>query len=239
MQTTTRSPAELQNIIAKDKCLILFSGGQDSTTCLYWAKRRFEQVHVLNIDYGQRHAIEIESAKKIAAIANVAYHEIKTDILEKIDDSDLIGSKTGTFKYHRSSNKLPSSFVPGRNLLFLTISAAFAYKMNIFNIVTGVCEVDYSGYPDCRENTIKALESALSLGMDCRFTIHTPLMFLTKTETVKLSMHLKGCFEALAYSHTCYNGKIPPCGECPSCKLRAKGFKEAGVADPLLERIAP
>ncbi|MGD9162892.1 MAG: 7-cyano-7-deazaguanine synthase, partial [Desulfobacteraceae bacterium] len=153
-------------------------------------------------------------------------------------DSDLIGSKTSIFKSHRSSNKLPSSFVPGRNLLFLTIGATFAYKMNIFDIVTGVCEVDYSGYPDCRENTIKATESALSLGMDCRFTIHTPLMFLTKSETVKLSMHLEGCFEALSYSHTCYNGIIPPCGKCPSCELRAAGFKEAGVADPLLERVA-
>ena len=220
------------------KVLVLFSGGQDSTTCLYWAIEKFgrENIETLNIEYGQRHKIEIEAAKKIAEqIAKVPYHYFKTSILKNIGDSALFNMDDISHT-HRSSVSLPASFVPGRNVFFLTIAAAFAYKYDIFNIVTGVCQTDYSGYPDCRKNTINAVQLALSLGMDKEFEIHTPLMYMTKSETVELAMEFPGCMEALSYSQTCYEGKYPPCNECPACKLRTKGFEEAGILDPIFER---
>lgn len=218
------------------KALVLLSGGQDSTTCLYWAKARFKEVLALNIGYGQRHSIEIKTAKKIAKLANVSYMEFNTSIFKKIGNSALLG-KEDISAPHKTAANLPASFVPGRNIVFLTISAMIAYKHQISNIVTGVCETDYSGYPDCRYATINALETTLKLGMEYSFKIHTPLMHKTKKETVEMAMEIPGCMEALAYSHTCYEGKIPPCGKCPACKLRARGFLEAGVPDPLIERL--
>jgi 7-cyano-7-deazaguanine synthase len=131
---------------------------------------------------------------------------------------------------------LPTTFVPGRNLIFLTFAAAFAYQKGIGNLVTGVAQTDYSGYPDCREKTLKALETAIQLGMEYEVQIHTPLMFMSKAETVQLAQQC-GAMEALAHSHTCYRGEQPPCGHCPACELRAKGFKEAGLPDPLVERF--
>ncbi len=130
--------------------------------------------------------------------------------------------------------ELPVTFVPGRNLIFLTFAAAHAYRHGIRHLVTGVAQTDYSGYPDCREDTIAALQKAVSLGMDREFTIHTPLMQRSKKETVELAVRLGG-LEAMALTHTCYNGRRPPCGECQACRLRAKGFAEAGVRDPLLD----
>jgi 7-cyano-7-deazaguanine synthase len=132
-----------------------------------------------------------------------------------------------------ASTGLPNTFVPGRNLVFLTFAAAFAYRRGIANLVTGVAQTDYSGYPDCREDTIAALQQALRLGMEFDVTIHTPLMHLSKRETVELARDL-GALPAMAYTHTCYNGRRPPCGTCPACELRAKGFAEAGIEDPLL-----
>lgn len=216
--------------------LVLLSGGQDSTTCLYWAKENFKDVSVLNIWYGQRHAVEIEAAKKIARLADVSYTSFKTTLFQEIGDSALV--KSGKISsHHRGSDKLPASFVPGRNIVFLTVASIIAYKQGIQNIVTGVCQTDYSGYPDCREQTIKSLEKTLSLGMEYQFSIHTPLMYLTKKETVEMAMNLPGCVDALSYSHTCYEGKAPPCGKCPACILRAKGFLEAGIPDPLIKRL--
>ena len=215
--------------------LVLLSGGQDSTTCLYWARQRFDPIVAVSIWYGQRHAIEIESAKKIAGLAGAKRYQVSTDILRDIGDSALL-SAGNISSQHRSSADLPASFVPGRNLLFLTIAAALAYKWGIQDIVTGVCNTDYSGYPDCRDNTIKSLQVTLSLGMDHPFAIHTPLMRLTKAESVKLAQSLPGCMDALVWSHTCYEGDYPPCGQCPACKLRAKGFEEAGVQDPIYRR---
>ena len=223
----------------RSKAIILFSGGQDSTTCLYWAMNKFgkENIIALNIWYGQRHAIEIESAEKIAReMANVKYQNFKTTIFQDIGDSALVQSGNISEK-HRSNPDLPASFVPGRNILFLTIAAAMAYKYDALNIVTGVCQTDYSGYPDCRKIAIMATEDAISLGMGKNFKIHTPLMYLTKAQTVEMAMELPGCMEALSYSHTCYEGQYPPCMECPSCILRDKGFKEAGVIDPITTRI--
>lgn len=221
---------------SKKKALVLFSGGQDSTTCLFWAKQNFDEVLAVNIHYGQRHAVEVDAAKKIAELAGVSLIEIQTDVFKSIGDSAMFHPEQDISQAHRSSENLPASFVPGRNLLFLTIAAALAYKHDITDIVTGVCQTDYSGYPDCRDHTIKALTVSLGLGMDRPFNIHTPLMFLSKKESVELAYSLAGCWEALAWSHTCYNGKVPPCGECPSCVLRQKGFKEAGVTDPLIIR---
>ena len=216
----------------KTNAVVLFSGGQDSTTCLYWAISNFEEVKALTIDYGQRHKIEIDSARKIAEKAQIDHTIIKIDFLKNIGDSALFGE--GEVSSLHRTGSLPASFVPGRNIFFLTICAAYAYKYGIKNIVTGVCQTDFSGYPDCRDDTIKSLQVTLNLGMDYNFTIYTPLMYMTKAESIKLAQKLPGCIKALGYSHTCYNGKFPPCGKCPACKLRSKGFKEAGIIDPLL-----
>jgi 7-cyano-7-deazaguanine synthase len=219
-----------------NKALVLLSGGQDSTTSLYWAlaSKAFSKVEALIIDYGQRHQIEIEAAKKISTLAKVPYKILSTKLLSKIGDSALLGDGDISAK-HRNAN-LPASFVPGRNILFLTIAGMLAYKRGIHNIVIGVCQTDYSGYPDCRAATISAAQASLSLGMDWEFEIFTPMMFLSKKEEVILGNTFPGCMEALAFSHTCYEGQFPPCGKCPACILRAKGFKEAGIEDPLIER---
>ncbi|OQA94378.1 MAG: 7-cyano-7-deazaguanine synthase [Spirochaetes bacterium ADurb.Bin218] len=219
-----------------EKAVVLFSGGQDSTTCLFWAKEKFSEVIALNILYGQRHAIERESARKIAKLAGVELVELEMDVFSKINDSALINTDMDVSTAHDKNSNLPASFVPGRNIMLLTIAASFAYSKGISNIVTGVCQTDYSGYPDCRDKTIKSLELALSLGMDKDFHIHTPLMWKTKAETVLMATELDGCWSALALSHTCYNGQWPPCGECPACKIRARGFEEAGEIDPIFER---
>ena len=219
-----------------NKALILLSGGQDSTTCLYWAKTQWENVAVLNIRYGQRHLVEIASARRIAKFADVSYSEINTDLFQQVGDSVLVGRGDISAK-HRSSNSFPASFVPGRNIVFLTIAAMVAYKYQVHHIVTGVSQVDFSNYPDCREQTIQSLEITLTLAMNYHFTIHTPLMHKTKKETVEMAMKIPRCHEALAYSHTCYEGEVPPCGKCPACVLRAKGFLEAGIPDPLILRL--
>jgi len=143
-----------------------------------------------------------------------------------LTDSDIAVEKS-------SGNDLPNSFVPGRNLIFLTFAAAFAWQRGISDLVAGVAQTDYSGYPDCRRDTIDALEQSLNLGMERTFTIHTPLMNLSKKETVELARDL-GALDAMGFTHTCYNGQRPPCGTCPACQLRAKGFLEAGIADPLI-----
>jgi len=211
-----------------DSALVLFSGGQDSTTCLYWAKNRFDHVVALSFDYGQRHAIELESARKICDLAKVEQSVIQTAAFSQIGGNALVAK----MDIEDQDNGLPNTFVPGRNLYFLTVAAALAYKLGISNLVTGVCQTDFSGYPDCREDTIKAMQTALNLGMEAKFQIHTPLMHLTKAQTVILAKD-EGALEALALSHTCYEGQFPPCEECPACKLRAKGFEEAGIQDPL------
>ena len=130
---------------------------------------------------------------------------------------------------------LPNTFVPGRNLILLSFAAARAWQLGIENIVTGVCQTDYSGYPDCRKNAIDALQLALNLGMERQFVLHTPLMWLSKAQTVKMAQEF-GALEALSLSHTCYNGQFPPCSTCPACFLRERGFLEAGIPDPLIER---
>lgn len=224
--------------ILGEKALVLFSGGQDSTTCLYFAKEHYEDVIALNIEYGQRHAAEIESARKIAEMAGVTLYTLSIDLFKRIGNSALLkDSERKVTDTHPCAFNLPATFVPGRNIVLLTAAAMLGYKWGISDIITGVCEADYSGYPDCREETIEALEKVLSLGMDSPFVIHTPLMHLTKADSIHLARTYEGCMEALAWSHTCYMGSVPPCGECPSCLLRAKGFREAGIEDPLIRRF--
>ena len=214
------------------KAVVVLSGGQDSTTCLYWALDRFGDDHVeaLTFDYGQRHRIELECAGKVAQHAGVAHTTLPIDTFSALGGNSL--TDTGIPVEEASGNSLPNTFVPGRNLVFLTFAAAFAWQRGIVDLVTGVAQTDYSGYPDCRRDTLDELEQTLRLGMERAFTIHTPLMNLSKKETVEMARGL-GALDAMALTHTCYNGQRPPCGECPACQLRAKGFLEAGVADPL------
>lgn len=216
-----------------EKALVVFSGGQDSTTCLYWALEHFDSVLALSFDYGQRHSIELECAKKIAGLAGVSHTVASLPIFADLG-ANALTSDTAVSR-ELEDNGLPNTFVPGRNLFFMTYAAAWAYSRDIQHIVTGVAQTDYSGYPDCRESTLQALQQALRLGMESEFTLHTPLMHLSKAETVRLAQQ-HDAMGALAFSHTCYNGIFPPCETCPACELRAKGFCEAGVVDPLVAR---
>jgi len=215
--------------------VVLLSGGQDSATCLAWAQKRFQRLHAITIEYGQRHHIELGSAAEIAKRADVPQTVIPCDSFRALGGNSLTGDEA-VLGGVRDDNHLPNTFVPGRNLVFITLAAAFAYQRGITEIVTGVCQTDYSGYPDCRADTMVALQESLRKGMEFPVTVHTPLMYLSKAETVKM-MQDYGKLDLLAWSHTCYNGAVPPCGTCPACELRAKGFREAGVIDPLVARV--
>lgn len=212
----------------------LTSGGQDSTTCLYWAKERFDPLRAVAFDYGQRHRIELEAAQTVCDMAGVPLTVLRLDILRQLGGTALIDPDVA-IRADGGRGGLPNTFVPGRNLLFLTVAAALAYQHDISDLVIGACETDYSGYPDCRETTMQAMERALRLGLDVPIRVHTPLMHLTKAATVELARRV-GALDAMAYSHTCYAGTFPPCGTCPACQLRARGFAEARVDDPLLLR---
>jgi 7-cyano-7-deazaguanine synthase len=212
--------------------VVLFSGGQDSTTCLAWACARFRRVAAVTIDYGQRHRIELAAAERIARAAGVEHAVLPCDSFRALGGNSLTGGEA--VEETAPAGRLPNTFVPGRNLIFLTLAAAWGWQRGIPHLVTGVCQTDYSGYPDCRQDTMDALQAALRAGLDQPdLVIHTPLMHLTKADTVRLMRDL-GRLEWLGLSHTCYNGAVPPCGHCPACSLRAKGFAEAGIADPLL-----
>lgn len=220
-----------------DQALVVLSGGQDSTTCLYWAIKKFgiECVSSVTFDYGQRHRIELDCAQEIAAFAGVPNVVLPIDTFAALGGNALTDAGVDVETQIDAETDLPNTFVPGRNLIFLTFAAAFAYQRGIANLVTGVAQTDYSGYPDCRAETMTALQSALRAGMESDIRIHTPLMQLSKQETVELAREL-GALPALAMTHTCYNGERPPCGHCPACELRAKGFADAGVTDPLIFR---
>ncbi len=218
------------NIQNKKSALLVFSGGQDSTTCLAWALKKFSKVHAITFDYGQRHKIELKAAKKIAKLTNTPLKIYKLDLFKQLTENSLINHKTKITAGTKTN--LPSTFVAGRNHIFLSIAAIYANQLGIHNVITGVCQTDYSGYPDCRDTFIKSLEKTISLAMDYKIKIHTPLMWLTKAESVKLMNKLKQ-LPLLEHSHTCYEGKRPACGKCPACKLRIKGFKEAKMIDPL------
>lgn len=230
------------------KALVVLSGGQDSTLCLHWALRQgFDEVHAVAFDYGQKHKIELEMAQYQADFVGVASFEIielgpilkgtsplvnPEETLEQYEDGDLPGG-------------LEKTFVPMRNQLFLTIAANRAYCIGARNLITGVCQADSGGYPDCRQDFIDALTTTINLGT---FTgepgtvgplkIHTPLMFLTKPESIKMAMNTPGAYAAWAYSHTAYDGAYPPLGHDHATELRKQGFEQAGVPDPLILRAA-
>lgn len=222
------------------RALVLFSGGQDSTTALAWALERFDEVETVGFDYGQRHRIELACRETIreklpAAVPALAQklgpdHLIDLAALGAISETALTRDSEIAF----AETGLPTTFVPGRNLIFLTFAAALAYRRNAKHIVLGVCETDYSGYPDCRDDTVKAMQVALGLGLDRRLVLHTPLMWRDKAQTFALARAIGGdAFLDLVVedSHSCYLGDRTTrhgwgygCGHCPACDLRAKGF---------------
>jgi 7-cyano-7-deazaguanine synthase len=217
-----------------EKALVVLSGGQDSTTCLYWAINRFGQNNVscITFDYGQRHRVELECARKVAEYAGVPNEQLPIDTFAALGGNALTESSIDVANDVSAENGLPNTFVPGRNLIFLSFAAAYAYQRDIEHLVTGVAQTDYSGYPDCREDTMEALQLALQKGMESEVCIHTPLMHLSKQQTVEMARDL-GALPAMALTHTCYNGERPPCGRCAACELRAKGFAAADEIDPL------
>lgn len=207
-----------------NSALVLFSGGQDSTTCLYWALKHFSTVRALCFTYGQRHSKEVEIAKKIAEMANVPFQLLDASIISRLSTNSLTDTSVVMDK-EKPDDSFPNTFVPGRNLLFLTFAAVIARSHGIDNIVTGVSEADYSGYPDCRDTFIHSANATINLAMDEHFQIYTPLMWKDKTEVWQLADEL-GVFDIVQNETlTCYNG-IPAdgCGECPSCKLRKQGL---------------
>lgn len=228
----------------KDKALVVLSGGQDSTTCLYWAKDKFREVHALTFDYNQRHRIEVIAAVQICEMASVASHEIVKlgPVLAGASPLTNPSEQLETYENYQDMDRIIGdrvelTFVPMRNALFLTIAMNRASVLGCEGVVIGVCEQDNANYPDCRDDFIAAFENLAdeALGKDTP-SIHTPLMHLTKAETVRLAARLPGCMEALAYSHTAYDGKYPPIGKDHASTLRAQGFLEAGLPDPLVVR---
>lgn len=232
----------MSEFLPSDTALVLFSGGQDSATCLAWALARFGRVETIGFEYGQRHLVELECRDRLTAglraidpawVARLGgSHTLDIPTLGAISETSL----TRDVAIEMGEGGLPNTFVPGRNLVFLTFAAALAYRRGIRHIVGGMCETDYSGYPDCRDTTIKALQAALSLGMARDFILHTPLMWRDKAATWRLAHELggDGLVELIReHSHTCYLGERGArhawgygCGECPACLLRARGWKD-------------
>lgn len=214
------------NEFKKEDALVLFSGGQDSTTCLYWAKERFKNVYALSISYGQRHALEVDVARKIAQKAEVEFRVLDAGIFTQLASNSLIDT-TIQMDEEKPENTFPNTFVPGRNMLFLTFAATIAYDKGIRHLVTGVSQADYSGYPDCRDSFIRSLNVSLNLAMDRQFIIHTPLMWRNKKQVWLLADEL-GIFDLVQHETlTCYNGIVAEgCGHCPACRLRKKGLEE-------------
>lgn len=208
------------------KAVVVFSGGQDSTTCLVKALKEYDEVHAITFDYGQRHKLEIEIAQNLAKDLGVAAHKVMdVSLLNELAKSSLTRDDIPV-SHELQDNGLPNSFVPGRNILFLTLAGIYAYQIGAEAVITGVCETDFSGYPDCRNEFIKAINSALVLGMDRQFEIVTPLMWLNKAETWAMADYYGVLDLVREKTLTCYNG-IPGdgCGDCPSCDLRRAGLE--------------
>ncbi|WP_435102835.1 7-cyano-7-deazaguanine synthase QueC [Arhodomonas sp. AD133] len=227
--------------MADDGALVLFSGGQDSATCLAWALDRFERVETVGFDYGQRHDVEMrcrdEVRARLPAVTAAWRDRLGDDHLVDVRGLGALSETalTRNAEITMGESGLPTTFVPGRNLLFLTYAAALAYRRGLRHLVVGVCETDYSGYPDCRDDTMKAMQVALNLGMERRFVVHTPLMWIDKAETWVLAERLGGTDLVdliVEHTHTCYIGDRDRrhdwghgCGECPACRLRAEGWR--------------
>ncbi|MCG1020264.1 7-cyano-7-deazaguanine synthase QueC [Sutcliffiella horikoshii] len=208
----------------QEKAMVVFSGGQDSTTCLIWAMKEFDEVEAVTFHYGQRHELEIECAKNIAKVLGVKHRILDMSLLGQLTPNALTRED---IEIEEKEGELPSTFVDGRNLLFLSFAAVAAKQIGARHIVTGVCETDFSGYPDCRDVFIKSMNVTLNLSMDYPFVIHTPLMWLNKEETWKLADELDSLNFVRTKTLTCYNGVIADgCGECPACKLRKRGLDD-------------
>ncbi|WP_413110602.1 7-cyano-7-deazaguanine synthase QueC [Thaumasiovibrio sp. DFM-14] len=209
------------------KAVVVFSGGQDSTTCLLDALNRYDEVHCITFDYGQRHKQEIDIAKAICKTLNVTAHKVlDVGLLNELAISSLTRDNIAV-SHELMDNGLPNSFVPGRNILFLTLAGIYAYQIGAESIITGVCETDFSGYPDCRDEFVKAQNNALVLGMDRDLNIETPLMWLNKAETWALADQLGQLDFVRQQTLTCYNGVVGDgCGDCPACHLRQAGLNE-------------
>jgi 7-cyano-7-deazaguanine synthase len=210
--------------MSKEKAIVVFSGGQDSTTCLFWARERFAEVEAVTFNYGQRHKAELECAAAIAQELGIRHHMLDMSLLNQLAPNALTRDD---IDIEAEPGKLPTTFVDGRNLLFLSFAAVLAKQIGARHIVTGVCETDFSGYPDCRDIFVKSLNVTLNLSMDYPFVIDTPLMWLNKAETWALADQL-GAFDFVRQKTlTCYNGIVADgCGECPACLLRRKGLDD-------------
>jgi len=209
----------------KEKAIVVFSGGQDSTTCLFWALEKFDEVVAVTFDYGQRHKLEIECAAAICKEQDVAHHILDMSLLNQLAPSAL--TRDDIEVAHGEDGELPSTFVPGRNMLFLSFAGVVAHGVGARHIVTGVSEADFSGYPDCREVFIKSMNETINFAMDVSYEIHTPLMFLDKSKVWKLSDELGQLEYVRQKTLTCYNGVIGDgCGDCPACELRQNGLTE-------------
>ncbi|MGD6775763.1 7-cyano-7-deazaguanine synthase QueC [Sutcliffiella horikoshii] len=208
----------------KEKAMVVFSGGQDSTTCLIWAMKEFDEVEAVTFHYGQRHELEIDCATSIAKELGVKHRILDMSLLGQLTPNALTRDN---IEIEEKEGELPSTFVDGRNLLFLSFAAVAAKQIGARHIVTGVCETDFSGYPDCRDVFIKSMNVTLNLSMDYPFVIHTPLMWLNKEETWELADDLDALDFVRTKTLTCYNGIIADgCGECPACKLRKRGLDD-------------
>lgn len=210
-----------------DSTLVCFSGGQDSTTCLFWALKRFKHVEAVCFVYGQKHSLETEIAREIADEAGVPFHLLDVSLISQLDTNCSLTNQSIAMDHEKPTDSYPNTFVPGRNMIFLSFASILARSKNIFDIVTGVSEADFSGYPDCRDTFVRSLNVTLNLAMDEQFVIHTPLMNRNKSEVWQLSDEL-GVFDMVrTRTLTCYNGIVADgCGECPACKLRSEGLKK-------------
>ena len=214
----------MSETLKNDKALVVFSGGQDSTTCMFYAKENFKEVELLTFQYGQRHDLEIEVAENIAKEQGLKHHILDMSLLSQLSPNALTDHN---MEIENNEDGIPNTFVPARNLLFLSFAGALAYQIGAKHIITGVCETDFSGYPDCRDSFIKSMNLSLNLSMDKDFVIHTPLMWLNKQETWALSDELGALDYVRERTLTCYNGVIADgCGECPACKLRNQGLSQ-------------
>lgn len=210
----------------KEKAIVVFSGGQDSTTCLFWAKKKYKEVIAISFDYNQKHKLELQCAKNICKKYDVEHHILDLNLLNQLAPNSLTRQDIAVDK-NAPLVGVPNSFVDGRNMLFLSFVAIFAKQRNINTIITGVSQSDFSGYPDCRDVFIKSLNVTLNLAMDYQFEIITPLMWIDKAETWKMAYDLGVLDIVKEETLTCYNGVIGNgCGECPSCKLRKHGYLE-------------
>jgi 7-cyano-7-deazaguanine synthase len=252
MMGTNNDAIQFVEVIVSAGALVLFSGGQDSTTCLAWALSRFDRVETIGFRYGQRHEIELECRKPLRlGLASLSAtwasklgkdHLVDLGVLGHVSVSAL----TADLPFGKRSDGLPATFVPGRNLVFLIFAAIVAHQRGLEGVVTGVCETDFSGYPDCRDDTVKALQVAINLGMEARLVLETPLMWIDKAETWRLAQNLGG--QALVDliitdAHTCYMGDRTHrhewgfgCGTCDACRLRANGWRRYSSAAATLNR---